>query len=77
MQKLMAKLCLGRLWRSSWISENTATPGKAKQMPPWSRCCPCEPRTVVASELIKVTFQNLLVGWEQSPLCVYSLMWET
>lgn len=74
----LAKLCLGRLWRSSWISENyTATPGKAKQMPPWSRCCPCEPRTVVASELIKVTFQNLLVGWEQSPLCAYSLMWET
>ena len=48
----------------------TATPGKAKQMPPWSRCCPCEPRTVVASELIKVTFQNLLAESKVPSLCI-------
>ena len=59
---------------TSWISENyTATPpGKAKQMPPWSRCCPCEPPTVVvASELIKVTSQNLLVESKVPSLCLF------
>ena len=45
-----------QLWRSSWISENyTPWPlGKAKQMPPWSRCCPCEPGSR-ANPIIKPT----------------------